>query len=91
MKKSKKITNEELAKHFSNPFELVNHAIDLARHLIHSGHELSETNDRNSASIVLKKVLKERDDEEKGEDLIEVEKKISPSDHDNLNPLQQAI
>lgn len=91
-KSKKKLTNEELSKHFNNPFELVNHAIEVARHLVRSGHELSDATDRNSASLVLKKVLKERELEEKSIQLKEIEQKNAQREDKELpDPLLQAI
>ncbi|MCH9633904.1 MAG: hypothetical protein S4CHLAM7_06380 [Chlamydiae bacterium] len=92
MTNRKKLTNEELTRQFKNPFELVNHAIKLAKHLVESGHELSELGDKNAASIVLKRVLKEKEDEEKNLELIQFENEETLSDDKELpNPLLQAI
>ncbi len=92
MQKKKKLTNEDLTKLFDNPFDLVNHAIDVAKHLVQSGHELTEVGDKNSATIILKKVLKEREDAEKNDNLVEFEKRESLSDDKEIpDPLQQAI
>lgn len=91
-KNKKKLTNEELTKHFTNPFELVNHAIEVARHLVRSGHELSDATDRNSATLILKKVLKEREFEEKSAQLKDLEQKgAHREDKDLPDPLLQAI
>lgn len=34
------LTNQELGSRFANPFDLVNYAIGIARHRIHSGREI---------------------------------------------------
>ncbi len=92
MQKKKNLTNEELTKLFKNPFDLVNHAIDVAKHLVEAGHELTDVGDKNTATVILRKVLKDRQDEEKNEDLIEFEERESVSeDKDVPDPLLQAI
>lgn len=89
--KKKKLTNEDLTRHFKNPFDLVNHAIGVAKHLVESGHELSEVNDRNSAVVVLKKVLKEQENEERNRALADLEDKTVGEGKDLPTPLEQAI
>lgn len=74
----KSLTNEELTKRFDNPFDLVNHAIDVAKHLVESGHELSEAQDRNSAVVVLKKVLKEQETQKQNQSLADLENSETP-------------
>lgn len=92
MPKTNKLTNEELTKHFSNPFELVNHAIDLAKNMVGGGHELSDLGDKNAAGIILAKVLKNRESEEKSEALMELEQKKSVAEDKDLpGPFEQAI
>lgn len=89
--KKKNLTNEELSRHFDNPFDLVNHAIHLAQHLIRSGHELTENQDRNSAAVVLKKVLREQENQKKSKELADLESKGISEDKSFPDPLLQAI
>lgn len=86
-KPKKKLTNEELSKHFKNPFELVNHAIGVAKHLVQAGHDLTDAGDRNTASVILKRVLKERESEE----LLGHEKASTTEDKDLPDPMLQAV
>ncbi len=68
------LTNEKLSKLFDNPFELVNHAIKLARSVITSGHGIGEGADRNSATQILKQILRDKQAEKQSQDLLEQEK-----------------
>ena len=62
MSKHIDLTNEKLAKKFTNSFELVSSAIDLARHAVESGRDLSnETDIKNQAYQVLQQLLKEKE------------------------------
>lgn len=90
MKKSN-LTNEELSKHFDNPFDLVNHAIGVAKHMVGSGHELADQSDRNAAVVVLKKVLKEQEFQKVNEELVELKKQSSDHDEDLPNPMMQVV
>ncbi len=58
------LTNEELSKLFDNPFDLVNHAIGVAHHLVESGRELSDSSGKNCATQILKKMVKDHQGEE---------------------------
>ena len=42
-KKKSSLTNEELTKLYSNPFELVSNAIDIAHQVVGAGKELKIT------------------------------------------------
>jgi hypothetical protein len=56
------LTNEELCGLFPNPFELVNHAINLAKRLIKSGHTIQSHPDMyNQASEILLVIVEQRD------------------------------
>ena len=54
MSNHKALTNEELNKHFENPFKMVNHAIKLAHQLIERGEE-RETNPILDVMIALER------------------------------------
>lgn len=91
MSQNQNLTNEKLTTLFDNPFDLVNHAIGVAHHVIESGRELGEGSDQNSASQILKKVLKERQSELQSQEILEKEKQHPASDKDLPDPMLQAI
>lgn len=68
------LTNEKLSKLFDNPFELVNHAITLARAVIASGQGIGDGADRNSATQILKQILRDKQVEKQSQDLLDHEK-----------------
>jgi len=56
------LTHEALQKRFDSQFELVNYAINLAKELIHSGHELPAHADvLNLAHQILEMITEHRD------------------------------
>lgn len=68
------LTNEKLSKLFDNPFELVNHAITLARSIIASGHGIGDGADRNSATQILRQILRDKQVEKQSQDLLDHDK-----------------
>ena len=91
MAQQKNLTNEKLTNLFENPFDLVNHAINMAHQMIESGKELGDNTDQNAATQILKKVLKERQAEKQSEEILRVEKTPSLNDKDLPDPMLQAI
>lgn len=91
MAKHVNLTNEKLTDLFDNPFDLVNHAISMAQQVIASGKELGDSTDQNSATQILKRVLKERQAEVQSEKILEQGKNSSTTDKDLPDPLLQAI
>lgn len=69
------LTNEKLNDRFENAFSLVNHAIQMARHLVRRGEEFYS----NPASEVLERIIDgedvddELDDEDNDDDTLENE------------------
>jgi len=69
-------TNEQLKKRFSNNFELVNYAIDLAENMLASGRDPRvRIPIKNTAYVVLEEIAQEKDrmDEIKEPEHIEYE------------------
>lgn len=92
MAQNNNLTNEKLTKLFENPFDLVNHAINIAHQVIESGRELGEGSEQNAATQILKKVLKERQVEAQSEEILELDANATnPSDKDLPDPMLQAI
>ena len=92
MTKKNDLTNEKLTKLFSNPFELVSTAINIAHQVVGSGRELKEGPNKNVASQILRKILKDHESEKQSEEILEMEKNGSISnDKDFPDPLQQAV
>lgn len=76
-KKQGQLTNEMISKKFRSQFDLVNHAIRLAGHLIHSGHAPSAGSADNIVNDVLTDIKFGRDlygDEDEDEEEEEEEK-----------------
>lgn len=71
MAQEKQITNEKLKHLYENPFDLVNHAIKVAHHMVASGQLLSNNLDKNSATVVLKKVVKDKELDDCSLELVE--------------------
>lgn len=74
MTKKPDLTNEKLTKLFSNPFELVSTAINIAHQVVGTGRELKEGPNKNVASQILRKILKDHETEKQSEEMLEVEK-----------------
>ncbi len=55
------LTNEQVSKRFKSQFELVNHAIRLAGHMIHSGHAPGPGSADNIVNEVLTDIKLGRD------------------------------
>lgn len=54
----RQLTTEVLGKKFNNSFELVSHAIDLAKRMLAAGYSIEGTEDvRNQAYQILTKIL----------------------------------
>lgn len=86
MVKKNDLTNEKLTKLFNNPFELVSNAINIAHQVIGSGRELRDGTNRNVASQILNKILKDHETEKRSHEMLDVEKKKgSSSDLDSTN------
>ncbi|MCH9632531.1 MAG: hypothetical protein S4CHLAM6_08690 [Chlamydiae bacterium] len=73
MIKKPDLTNEKLTKLFSNPFELVSSAINIAHQVVGSGRELKDGTNRNVASQILKKILKDHESEKQSAEMLEAE------------------
>lgn len=83
MAKKTDLTNEKLTKLFSNPFELVSNAIKIAHQVVGSGRELRDGTNRNVASQILSKILKDHETEKRSQDILDIDKKKgSPNDSD---------
>ena len=74
MTKKPDLTNEKLTQLFSNPFELVSTAINIAQQVVGTGRELKEGPNKNVASQILRKILKDHETEKQSEEMLEVEK-----------------
>jgi hypothetical protein len=55
------LTNEQISKRFKSQFDLVNHAIRMAGHMIHSGHAPSPGSADNIVNDVLTDIKLGRD------------------------------
>ncbi len=75
MLKQVTLTNEKLRGLFDSPFELVNHAIAIARHMIESGEGINDGMDKNPANRILNRMVKDREMEEKSKTLLQMDKK----------------
>lgn len=83
MAKKTDLTNEKLTKLFSNPFELVSNAINIAHQVVGSGRELRDGTNRNVASQILSKILKDHETEKRSQEILDIDKKKgSSSDSD---------
>ena len=92
MTKKKDLTNEKLTKLFNNPFELVSSAINIAHQVVGSGRELKDGTDRNVASQILRKIVKDSETEKQSEEILEMEKNQTiTNDKDLPDPLLQAV
>lgn len=87
-KRIRTLTNEEISKRYRSQFDLVNHAIRLASHLIQSGYEPSPAVAENIVNDVLKDIetgrdafafMDEEDDEIEEEDVVEIEEEVIPA------------
>lgn len=92
MSKKNDLTNEKLRNLYSNPFELVSSAINIAHQVIESGKELKEGPNKNMAAQVLKKILKDHETEKQSEEMMDLEKgQAHANDKDLPDPLLQAV
>lgn len=92
MIKKKDLTNEQLTKLFKNPFDLVNCAIHIAHQVVGNGRELKEGVNKNIASQILCKILKDHETEKQSESMLEGEKHHHSShDKDFPTPLLEAV
>lgn len=58
----KTLTNEHLRERFTNQFDLVNYAIQLAENMIHSGREpLVRSDKQNKAFLILEEIRQRKD------------------------------
>lgn len=91
-KKKTNLTNEELTKLYSNPFELVSNAIKIAHQVVGSGRELKDSTTKNVATQILNKILKDHETAEQSQEMLKKDHTPSASHgKDFPDPMLQAV